>query len=637
LPLAKKMTFIRNLYLAYFIYGSWFLFLAMRDLFWLLFSFFKKQFTLFLLLVACSAAHSQPVEKTKTWEETRQNGTGTLTVYWYESKPFIYRNGKELLEGVEYDLVEGFKKYVKDRYQVNLTINWIETNSFGDTYQTVRKSEVPCLGASAFSITPERELEVGFAPPYMADISVMISSQNIPATESIADFNRVYSGLTAITIEGTTYEQDLLRLQKETGVPFTIRHIPSHQNILHAIESQDNAFGFIDLPVYMMMFSADPSIKVKRQNHYPVKRRGYSIIYPKGSDWGAPIAAYTESIRPDFEKLIDPYIDLELYRFVEELAEQSDDELELLNKEKELQYLDLLNKSNQLEQQTRTSQYLIGLITVVLTFLLIIIFMYRKRNEQKNKIQAQQKNIELKNQQLEKRNEHLVSLDEEKNNLIKILAHDLRTPINHVQGLAQVFLLSNPQLPEDQKSIIQNIMDASVRLNKMISNILDIDAVENNRIKIIAENVRIYPLLQKVTKSFDKVAGKKNIELSLTADGTDCTVHGDSLFLIQIFENLVSNAIKFSEKEKKVEVKLIEKNEKIWICIVDQGPGLSDEDQQLLFKKFQRLSTHPTDGEKSTGLGLSIVKKYVELMGGQVWCESEQGKGAAFIVEFSRI
>lgn len=558
-----------------------------------------------------------------------------MVVHWYESKPFIYRNGREQLEGIEYELVQNFAAYVKEKYGVTLTLDWQEGISFEDTYQKVQGAQSFCIGASAFSITPEREQEVSFVAPYMSDISVLISSMNVPVTESVDDFNKTFSGLTAITIKGTTYEQDLLRLQTDLGLTFKLKYIPSHYNILRTIEAQENSFGFIDLPVYMMMFSADPSIKVRRQNHYPVKRRGYSLIYTRNSDWSVPLNEYFAEMKPTMPKTIGKYIDLDLYRFVEDLASQSDDELVLLTKEKEIQYQDLINKSIELAEKTRTSNYLIGLTTVVGTFLLIIALMYRKRNQQKEKIEIQQQAIEKKNQQLEKRNEHLVALDEEKNNLIKILAHDLRTPINHVQGLAQVFLLSNPQLPDDQKMIIQNITDAALRLNKMISNILDVDAVENNRVKIFPEDVSLYPLLQKVVKSFEKQTAAKKMELYLKGDNR-AIVFGDSLFLIQVFENLISNALKFSEKGKQVEVEISSSDSQVRVVVKDQGPGLTAEDQALLFKKFQRLSTHPTDGEKSTGLGLSIVKKYVELMGGRVWCESEQGHGASFIVEIPK-
>jgi signal transduction histidine kinase len=266
----------------------------------------------------------------------------------------------------------------------------------------------------------------------------------------------------------------------------------------------------------------------------------------------------------------------------------------------------------------------------------VITVLYNKRSQQKRKIEMQQNSIELKNEQLEKRNHHLVILDEEKNNLIKILAHDLRTPINHVQGLAQVFLLSNAGLPEDQKMLIERINQAAIRLNTMISNILDIDSIENNRIKILTEEVALAPLIAQVVRSFEKEAAKKEINLTFFTSTNDSRIAGDPLFLTQVFENLLTNAIKFSAKGKRVEVGLIDHQHALRITVKDSGPGLTEEDKQFLFRKFQRLSAKPTDGEHSTGLGLFIVKKYVDLMKGKVWSESEFGSGATFIVEFPR-
>jgi signal transduction histidine kinase len=449
----------------------------------------------------------------------------------------------------------------------------------------------------------------------------------------------VFSKLTALTIKATTYEQDILRLKNEENLPFKIDYIPSSQNILRAIEARDSAFGFIDLPIYLMMFNEDPEVKVKRQNLYPIKRKGYAIIHPKHSDWTEPLKAYFSSAQfaTSLETIIGRYFDGDVHDFVEGLPSQSNDLVMLLTKEKEIQLKDLRGKSEQIARDVRTRNLLITLLVVIFIFLVAIIILYRKRSEQKQKIELQQKSIELKNEQLEKRNQHLVSLDEEKNNLIKILAHDLRTPINHVQGLAQLFLLSNDPLPEEQKMIIERINDAALRLNKMISNILDIDSLENNRVRIFTETVSIVPLVNQVVKSFDKQAAKKDIKLSVASVADDVRIKGDPLFLIQIFENLISNALKFSERGKKVEVTMREKGGYFQISVSDSGPGLTQDDMNMIFKKFQRLSAKPTDGENSTGLGLSIVKKYVELMGGSVWCESEPKKGANFIVQFTKL
>ena len=103
---------------------------------------------------------------------------------------------------------------------------------------------------------------------------------------------------------------------------------------------------------------------------------------------------------------------------------------------------------------------------------------------------------------------------------------------------------------------------------------------------------------------------------------------------MQVLENLVSNAVKYSPPGKNIFVRLQHSAEAVRCEVQDEGPGLSPEDQKKLFGKFARLSAKPTGGEHSTGLGLSIVKKMVEAMNGKVWCESELGKGATFIVEF---
>jgi signal transduction histidine kinase len=574
-----------------------------------------------------------------SWHETKSSGKGTIKIYWDESKPFIFREENGKMGGIEAEIIDGFKKYLKIKYNTELTINWVEAKSFDNTYASIRyKKENGSFGASAFSITPARLQEIDFSPPYMSDISVLISSKNVPIVKNLEEFNKVFSNLTAITIKQTTYEHDLLKMKHQGNLPFKIQYIPSHENILRTIEKLDNSFGFIDLPVYMMLFNRDPSINIKRQNLFPIKREGYAFIHPKNSDWSVVLKNYFDDsiFKSNHEKIIGHYIDIELFHFVESLAIQSNEQVRLLTKEKEIQQKDLLEKSSQIEQEFRTRNFLIVFTVLIFICLVMIIMLYQKQNEQKEKIEIQGKNIELKSQQLEKRNEHLIALNEEKNNLVKILAHDLRTPINHMQGLAHVLLINNHNLPDDQKMLIQQITDASLRLNKMISNILDIDAIENNRIKIFIDDIVISPLVRQVVKSFDGQALRKNISLDYITACDNCIIKGDSLFIIQILENLISNALKFSERGKKVTVSVEEVNDRVYVRVKDNGPGLTAEDMKILFKKFQRLSAMATGGENSTGLGLSIVKRYVELMNGEVWCESVPKKETSFIISFQK-
>jgi signal transduction histidine kinase len=140
-------------------------------------------------------------------------------------------------------------------------------------------------------------------------------------------------------------------------------------------------------------------------------------------------------------------------------------------------------------------------------------------------------------------------------------------------------------------------------------------------------------LVSAVVESQRPRAEAKQQILQLENEATPMSVVVDPSVMVQVLENLVSNAVKYSPSAKKIIVRLKRTPETVRCEVQDEGPGLSADDQQKLFGKFARLSAKPTGGEHATGLGLSIVKKMVEAMNGQVWCESELSRGATFIVE----
>ena len=134
--------------------------------------------------------------------------------------------------------------------------------------------------------------------------------------------------------------------------------------------------------------------------------------------------------------------------------------------------------------------------------------------------------------------------------------------------------------------------------------------------------------------NFVELANRKNLTIHSELQRNGCFVKADLNYMVQVLENLMSNAIKFSPRGKAIRVKAGKHKKLVRIEIIDQGPGIRKEDMPRLFKKFQRLAARPTGNEDSTGLGLSIVKRFVDSMGGEVRCESTFGEGANFIVEF---
>jgi two-component system, sensor histidine kinase and response regulator len=231
--------------------------------------------------------------------------------------------------------------------------------------------------------------------------------------------------------------------------------------------------------------------------------------------------------------------------------------------------------------------------------------------------------------------QELSRLNQEKNEFMGIVAHDLRSPLTAIKGYAEM-MIEEPDLPPRERGeFARKISETSGRMSEMVRNLLDANAIERGEMKFQLACCELAPILRGVVDSFlPRAAAKQQVlQLEICPEPLQALVDGN--VLIQILENLVSNAIKYSPGGKQIHARLLLIGDKASFEVEDEGPGISLEDQQRLFSKFGRLSTRPTGGELATGLGLSIVKRMVEAMQGKVWCETAPGRGAKFVVEFA--
>lgn len=270
------------------------------------------------------------------------------------------------------------------------------------------------------------------------------------------------------------------------------------------------------------------------------------------------------------------------------------------------------------------------------------VFELNKKLEETNlileeKVRERTEEIVMQSKQLEKKNNELKELNEDKNHFIGILAHDIRSPLTGIQGFAQLLKSSRDQLTTDQKDYVDTILQCNKQISDMVNQILDLNAIEARKVKMHTQKVDLAEVLIKLIGRYKDEASKKDISFSpLAGDTTDTYADVDPNYINQVLENLISNAVKYSPKNKRIFANIFDKGDKVIIEVKDEGPGISKEDQSKLFGKFQKLTAKPTGGEDSTGLGLSIVKRYVEAMNGKVWCESEEGKGSSFFIEFPK-
>jgi signal transduction histidine kinase len=245
--------------------------------------------------------------------------------------------------------------------------------------------------------------------------------------------------------------------------------------------------------------------------------------------------------------------------------------------------------------------------------------------------------IEMTNVELQEKNLLLEGLNREKNEFLGVAAHDLKNPLQTIiMNTSMIRRYAERMSDEQRDELLDRVEETSRRMHDIIEKLLDANAIESGTIELKSESVALAREVRSLVQDYMPKAAAKNIKLHFEVQNENLCALADKNRAIQVVENLLSNAIKFSPHDKNVYVRitkdklLVSHKNALCLTIQDEGPGLSDEDKEKLFGKFARLSARPTGGEHSTGLGLSIVKKLIEAMHGEIWCDSELGKGATF-------
>jgi PAS domain S-box-containing protein len=218
-----------------------------------------------------------------------------------------------------------------------------------------------------------------------------------------------------------------------------------------------------------------------------------------------------------------------------------------------------------------------------------------------------------------------------KSEFLANMSHELRTPLNSVLGFSQI-LQKNPSNHLDDKELkyVGNIYRSGSHLLELINNILDISKVESGNMDFSPETVNIEEIIDDTIVLVEPMAKKKSIDLHLNIKAEGLEIHVDRLKFKEIMYNLLSNAIKFTPKKGTVSVTSKCVNENVQISVSDTGIGIPEEKHRSIFDPFKQVDSSSNRKYGGTGLGLALVKKYVEMHGGEIWIESEVGVGSTF-------
>lgn len=220
-----------------------------------------------------------------------------------------------------------------------------------------------------------------------------------------------------------------------------------------------------------------------------------------------------------------------------------------------------------------------------------------------------------------------------KTEFVSNISHEIRTPMNAIVGMTQLMLRRNPK-GQDREYLL-NIQNSGNALLAIINDLLDISKIESGRMELVPEEYDLMPMLSDLGMILLNRIGGRPVELLFDID-TDIPagLYGDALRIRQIIINLLNNAVKFTEEGYvclTVKVKQIQEDDiELYIAVKDTGQGIREEDLGRLFGAFQQVDQKKNHHKEGTGLGLSLSKKFVEMMGGSIGVKSEYGKGSEF-------
>lgn len=240
----------------------------------------------------------------------------------------------------------------------------------------------------------------------------------------------------------------------------------------------------------------------------------------------------------------------------------------------------------------------------------------------------QQKELEAANQKLE-------DLNQEKNRILGIVAHDLRNPLGNIILLSDFMMNDAPGLEGEQLEFAQMINESGSFLLNMVESLLNVSKIEAGKLELDLVNKNLIDVIEHTIKVNKFLSDKKSIKMSFNHDISQIDMLLDEGKMQQVFNNLISNAIKFSKPDTQIEISAETNGNTAMISVRDQGQGISSDEIGKLFKYFSKTSTQSTAGEESTGLGLAICKKIVEAHGGNISVESQVGTGSVFKVELN--
>lgn len=275
---------------------------------------------------------------------------------------------------------------------------------------------------------------------------------------------------------------------------------------------------------------------------------------------------------------------------------------------------------------------IVGSITFLFSLLLLFLLnLYLNRLTKTYKIKTQLVyELEIEKEKLKDSEAKLKELNAAKDKIFSIIAHDLRSPFNNILGFSDL-LINSVSCQDNEKTLKYSTIINSTAKNTLVllDDLLVWEKSQTGQIKLKPEKLILSPIIQEIIVASNSIVTIKNISLNFI-QLDDIEVYADLNMLKTVLRNLISNAIKFTNPNGKVDIYAVQNQGQIEITVSDNGIGMNEETKNKLFRIETTYTKIGTANEKGSGLGLILCKEFVEKLGGKIWVESEEGKGSDF-------
>jgi signal transduction histidine kinase len=249
----------------------------------------------------------------------------------------------------------------------------------------------------------------------------------------------------------------------------------------------------------------------------------------------------------------------------------------------------------------------------------------------RDELGALARNVNTMTDELQRLYKELEATSKHKSDFLASMSHELRTPLNAIIGFSQVLrerLFG--EVNAKQQEYLDDILTSANHLLALINDVLDLSKVEAGQMQLDVAAFSLHDALERGVLMVREQATKSGVQVTLHANGDLEPVTGDERRIRQVVFNLLSNAVKFTPAGGLVDVAATRANGEVTVSVSDNGPGIAAVDRERIFEEFQQTEAGSRELE-GTGLGLALSKRFVELHGGRIWCDSEVGKGSRFM------